>query len=81
MEDLLRGVEAYNNAQVAPVQGLEIPSPTTSLSLLDHLQYTPSERNQGYCGNCWVWAGTGIMEIALDVDGITEGLNRARHKK
>ncbi len=32
-------------------------------SLLDYIQYTPSERDQGICGNCWVWAGTGIMEI------------------
>jgi C1A family cysteine protease len=39
----------------------------TSLSLLSYLQYTPSERNQGSCGNCWVWAGTGIMEIAHTV--------------
>lgn len=31
--------------------------------LLDHITYTPSERNQGYCGNCWVWAGTAQMEI------------------
>ncbi len=37
------------------------------LSLLDHLQYTPSERDQGNCGNCWAWAGTGVMGIALDV--------------
>ena len=39
----------------------------TSLSLLSHIQYTPAERNQGSCGNCWVWAGTGVIEIALDV--------------
>ncbi len=39
----------------------------TSLSLLSHIQYTPTGRNQGGCGNCWVWAGTGVMEIALDV--------------
>ena len=32
-------------------------------SLLDYLNYTPSERNQGKCGNCWAWAGTGVMEI------------------
>ena len=38
-----------------------------SLSLLSRLPYTPSERNQGSCGNCWAWAGTGVMEIALDV--------------
>jgi len=40
---------------------------TTSLNLLNHIQYTPNERNQGGCGNCWVWASTGVMEIALDV--------------
>lgn len=32
-------------------------------SLLNYLKYTPSERSQGYCGNCWAWAGTGVMEI------------------
>jgi len=32
--------------------------------LLSYLDYDPSERNQGRCGNCWVWAGTGAMEIA-----------------
>jgi hypothetical protein len=39
----------------------------TSLSLLSYLQYTASERNQGNCGDCWVWAGTGVGEIAYAV--------------
>jgi len=39
-----------------------------SRSLLSHLKYTPSERDQGSCGNCWAWAGTGVMAIALDVE-------------
>jgi hypothetical protein len=38
-----------------------------ALSLLSHIQYDPSERNQGSAGNCWVWAGTGVLEVALDV--------------
>ncbi len=38
-----------------------------SLSLLSHLQYTPSQRDQDHCGNCWAWAGTGCLAIALDV--------------
>jgi hypothetical protein len=47
-----------------------------SLSLLSHLQYTPGERSQGSCGNCWAWAGTGVMEIALDVqNGIKDRLS------
>ena len=36
------------------------------VTLLAHMNYTPSERDQGTCGNCWAWAGTGILEIALD---------------
>jgi len=35
-------------------------------TLLGHINYTPSERDQGTCGSCWLWAGTGILEIALD---------------
>jgi hypothetical protein len=35
------------------------------VTLLGHMNYTPSERDQGTCGNCWAWAGTGILEIAL----------------
>lgn len=44
----------------------QIPKPL----LLDYIVYTPSERNQGSCGNCWVWAGTGIMEIAHSVNNL-----------
>lgn len=40
----------------------------TSMDLLDHIDYVPGQRSQGSCGNCWVWAGTGVMEIAHDVD-------------
>lgn len=28
-----------------------------------------ADRIQGNCENCWVWAGTGVLEIALDVQG------------
>ena len=44
---------------------------------LGHIDYVPVERDQGpVCGNCWVWAGTGIMEVALSVQGIaTERLS------
>ncbi|MCX6677175.1 MAG: PKD domain-containing protein [Methanothrix sp.] len=38
-------------------------APVASVSLLGRLKYTPSERDQGSCGNCWAWAGTGVMEI------------------
>ncbi len=45
-------------------------------SLLPLLSYTPSERDQGYTGTCWAWAGTGVMEIALSVQlGIKDRLS------
>ena len=45
-------------------------------SLLDYLQYTPSERDQGHCGNCWAWAGTGVMEIDNSIkNGIKDRLS------
>ncbi len=78
---------SYNKAAKAPIsQSIKLlmeaaPSsegikPLASLDLLSHLQYTPSQRNQGSCGNCWAWAGTGVMEIALDVQkGIKDRLS------
>lgn len=66
-------IQEYNAAQKASyeskVRAFGYP---TSFSLLDHIQYTPSQRNQGYCGNCWAWAGTGVLETALDVQGVNK---------
>ncbi|ACL16355.1 NosD domain-containing protein [Methanosphaerula palustris] len=46
----------------------QLQNNTTSVGgykdLLPYLDYIPAERNQGSIGNCWVWAGTGVMEIA-----------------
>ncbi|MBN1147854.1 MAG: C1 family peptidase [Anaerolineales bacterium] len=48
----------------------------TSMDLLGNIEYVPNQRNQGGCGNCWVWAGTGVMEIAHDVqDGVFDRLS------
>lgn len=47
-----------------------------SLSLLGYLDYTPSERDQGSCNNCWAWAGTGVVGIALNMErGIYDRLS------
>ncbi len=65
---LMEWITAYENAPEAYIDySLSVPL-KGSYSLLSHLNYVPSERNQGYCGNCWAWAGTGVMGIALDVD-------------
>lgn len=58
---------AYRNAPRARTDAALARKLTSSLSLLSHLQYTPSERNQSSCGDCWQWAGTGVIEIGLDV--------------
>ena len=74
-----RWIEDYESApkiqtKYFPKTGL--PAPRGSKSLLSHLDYTPDQRNQGSCGNCWAWTGTGIMGVALDVqEGIHERLS------
>jgi PKD repeat protein len=69
-------IEAYNSAPLAhtetQVQGLRALGFGGSMDLLSHLEYTASERDQGTCGNCWAWAGTGVLEIALDVQEATK---------
>jgi hypothetical protein len=55
---------ASSKAYLSPEIANKMASaPVTSFSLLDRLKYTPSERDQGTCGNCWAWAGTGVMEL------------------
>ena len=34
-----------------------------SKNLLSYMSYTPAQRSQGNCGNCWVWASNGALEI------------------
>lgn len=47
-----------------------------SFSLLSHLSYVPGERDQGYCGDCWVWGCTGAIEVAHDIqNGIHDRLS------
>ena len=83
-ETLRRWMEDYENAPTAFIDEVihsrlghaQALGVGTSMSLLGYLQYTPSERYQGSCGDCWVWAGTGVMEIALDVqNGIRDRLS------
>lgn len=60
----LKGYKAAPRAYLSPRVALELTQVKGEhFSLLDYLNYMPSERNQGKCGNCWAWAGTGVMEI------------------
>jgi len=70
--------EDYNNAELAyidPDLAEEIKT-TESYNILDLLEYTPSERNQGRCSNCWAWPPTAILAMALNVQkGIKDRLS------
>jgi len=68
----------YNNAKFAyidPNLKEEIMA-TTTYSILDLLEYTPSERNQGRCSNCWAWPSTAVLAMALNLqEGIKDRLS------
>jgi hypothetical protein len=73
-------LELYNRAPCAqrdPVLTWRLmESPGMHFDLLEHLEYEPAERNQGHCGDCWVWTGTGILEVALSVqEGVKDRLS------
>ena len=79
-ETLHGWVELYNSAPqayIAPeVKMMLRQSPRTSFSLLDRIDYDPVERDQGWCGNCWVWTDTGVLEVALSAqEGIKDRLS------
>lgn len=73
-QTLLEKSKNIQESPVAPVNKALAPNARIQGSVdflnLGYLDYVPAERDQGNCGNCWVWAGTGIMEIALFVQGI-----------
>ena len=81
---LMKWMDDYENAPQAflddVIHGRLVQSRAvaleTSINLLGHISYVPSERDQGVCGDSWVWAGTGAMEIALDVQaGVKDRLS------
>jgi hypothetical protein len=57
-------------AQVAAATGI-----STTLNLLPYFTYVPSQRNQGSCGDCWVWAFTATAQISLAVNGSSDQLS------
>ncbi|WP_319579469.1 PEGA domain-containing protein [uncultured Methanospirillum sp.] len=59
-------VERVQMSRVPTYQGVSLPP--ASKSLLSAMPYVGKERDQGYCGNCWVWASIGLLEIAHTVN-------------
>jgi len=69
-------LETKNTQPVTLATQAALTSLPTSYSLLSYVPYTPSERDQGYCGNCWVWAATGALEVDHAVNnGVNDRLS------
>lgn len=62
-EEELRQMDAIRQSLPKAASFNDVILPQGSKSLLNSVPYTGKERDQGYCGNCWVWASTGAMEI------------------
>jgi C1A family cysteine protease len=46
------------------------------VDLLPYYTYVPEEYDQGHCGNCWVWASMGALQMTLNVhEGIAVRLS------
>ena len=76
IETLEEWIESYNAAPRISAANDEFGARGGSHSLLNHIDYTPQDRDQGSCGNCWAWAGTGCMEVTLDVEnGVRDRLS------
>jgi len=57
----------YLSAPIATVSNSDLKEDledSSAMSLLNYLTYNATERDQEDCGNGWVWAGTGALEIA-----------------
>jgi hypothetical protein len=55
-----RGRKTFNAAR-------SLAQTAGSANLLSLVPYDVAERDQAYCGNCWVWASTGVLEVAYAV--------------
>lgn len=75
-ETLLQWEEEHKNAPLAHIdEGIKArlkrardAGQPTSLTLMEYLPWNSGNmylRDQGNCGDCFVWASTGVMEIAL----------------
>jgi hypothetical protein len=64
-ENLLKN-STYPRARSSALAIKALPATYT---VLDRVTYDPATHNQGHCGNCWIWAGTTLLEVALNAQG------------
>jgi len=77
LDDYANAPKAYLDEAIGQMlEGAQAAGQGTSMSLLDQFAYDPATRNQQNCGDCWVWADTAVMQIALAVqNGIEDPLS------
>ena len=70
-----QAIKNLPKAGISP-EGLAGVSYPSSFSLLSHIPYLGSGRDQGNCGNCWVWGCMAPIEVAHDVqNGVLDRLS------
>lgn len=76
-EDYEEAPKAYIDPEIQDLLQAQSEAKTgKSYSVLSNISYVPAERQQGSCGNCWVWAGTGILEAAIAAQqGVSDRLS------
>lgn len=67
IEDLEETKKSFSNADMKINNAEILENAPLHFDLLSSLPWDGfyGERNQGMAGNCWVWAGTGVMESEL----------------
>lgn len=70
-----QAIKNLPKAEISPESLAKVSYPS-SFNLLSHVPYNASERDQGYCGNCWVWGCTAPIEVANDIqNGVHDRLS------
>lgn len=75
-EELLDNLDRNSQFPRVKAPSLAVRALPAEYSVLDRLSYVPADHNQGSCGNCWIWAGTTLLDVALRTqEGIADRLS------
>jgi hypothetical protein len=79
LESLMRSYTQKTGANLTSLSGSIQPADDTSamryVSLLSSLPYDPALRDQGTCGNCWVFASIASIELQMAAQEMPERIS------